>query len=1158
MLAHDSAGFLTGDPIEILKQQVDLLSNISDDISEIKGILGSIAAAQQLSTSSDNPTPLPPIPQISTGTNADTSEINSTDSNEQSQNSYIDSSEISESVDNSVNNTESTHINHSGNIINEVADQLQQSTAEVISELPLPRNDATQQTQNPGSISPATLQPTAVQPATVQRNVGRRQREANGRFTGNGGQSPSERQAERGILNKLVNAFSRTGGNGETGLEGIEETDPTIKAAQEIKNIVNPMVGIVSKIGSLGGFVKTLFAKKGTDTETTSTGIDSQQPRTGQTTVPGRRRNRGRQDTATSISNQDISDSASAANNTVSNNAVIESTNSSVLSNETLPGNNTPPSEPVANPSPTSATAQPLAPAVNPAPNQRPNASRQLPTSARAANNTPPSEPVVNEGLRLGRGNRAGGNFFSEIRLFRRENSAYQKANNVLLGRMANNGAGSSVAEKQGAGRLPPAKKGFFGLFGKNKDDDAGKGVLDRQLRELQEINTDGDGEIKHLKAINIALNGTFWGKLFGFLFKLVLLPITLPLSIAKAVSKSRQDKREESAKRRMQNDIHGIWGHTKQMRLDLIAIRKKIGAEEETDAPDSSGGGGFLGFLMSLGPILLTALVSIGGAIVTGIVSLITMAMPIIGGALSAIGPLLLSGIGAVLSFVFSPIGLAIAAAATLAFIKDSFFAAINLFAATFPETAQFIKDSWNSAVELFNESASWISDQWDSVTETAQNFWDGLKEEFAPIIKSATDLFDWLKGVWTEITETIGGIFDSFSKFLKDKFGIDIPAVTKAVTETVDKTVEVVKETTQKAVDGGKAVVDKTKEVAHNVTSNIKDTFNYGFDVASDITSSVKSKVTGKASDNKNALLQEMANEGITDYKEQAMIMAQMDHESGGFTQTKENLHYKSADRLMSLSKSARSHGKPAVEAAIAQGDDAVAELMYGGRMGNTQKGDAAKYRGRGLVQLTGKDNYSAASKDLGIDLVNHPELAEIPEVAAKIVLWYWKKNNIGKAAKQGDVKGVTHKINGGEIGLEDRNKKFEKYLLAAKSGEFNTPVQAIASKEPPAVIAADTAKSSLAPTVANAQAKNPVFNYGMPAPTAISFSPAMPQPATPVMASVPKLPKAPDISVPLASNTSNISQSATMTDSEVGQDVSDRSIAHIVTGGIGGRYS
>jgi predicted chitinase len=1151
MLAHDSAGFLTGEPIEILKQQVDLLSNISDDISEIKGILGSIAAAQQLSTNSDNPASLPPIPQISTGTNPDTAGTNHADRNEQGMSQHVDSSEISESVDNSVNNTENTHINHSGNIINEVADPLQQTTAEVISESPLPHNDATQQTQNPGAIPPATLQPAAVQPATVQRNAVRRQREANGRFTGTGEQSPSERQAERGILNKLVNAFSMSGGNGETGLEGIEETDPTLKAAQEIKNIINPVVGIVSKIGSLGGFVKTLFAKKeSAETETPSSGIDSQQPRTGQTTGTDRRRNRGRQDTA-SISSHDIADSASVTANThdtVTNNTSITSVDSPVQQSHEA----------------ASVVAQP-APTVQPARSQRPGPSRQ---PARAANNTPPSEPVVNEGLRLGRGNRSGGNFFSELRLFRRESSAYQKANNALLGRMANNGAGSSVAEQQGAGRSLPAKKGFFGLFGKNKDDDAGKGVLDNQLRELQEINSDGDGEIKHLKAINIALNGTFWGKLFGFLFKLVLLPITLPLSIAKAVSKSRQDKREESAKRRMQNDIHGIWGHTKQMRLDLIAIRKKIGAEEETDAPDSSGGGGFLGLLVALGPILLTALVSIGGAIVTGIVSLITMAMPIIGGALSAIGPLLLSGIGTVLSFVFSPIGLAIAAAATLAwglfteegreffsnvggFIKDSFFAAIDIFAATFPETAQFIKDSWNSAVDLFNESANRISDRWDSVTETAQNFWKELKEEFAPVIKSATELFSWLKGVWTEITDKIGGIFDSFSKFLKDKLGIDIPAITKVVTEAV-------KETTQKAVDNGNAVVDKTKEAAHNVASNIKDTLNYGLDVASDITSSVKSKVTGKASDNKNALLQEMVNEGITDPKEQAMIMAQMDHESGGFTKTKENLNYKSADRLMSLSKSARKQGKPAVEAAIAQGDDAVAELMYGGRMGNTAKGDAAKYRGRGLVQLTGKDNYSAASKDLGIDLVNHPELAEIPEVAAKIVLWYWKKNNIGKAAKLGDVKGVTHKINGGEIGLEDRQKKFEKYLLAAKSGEFNKPVQAIASKEPPTVLAADTANSSLAPTVANAQAKNPVFNYGLPTSPAVSFSPTMPQPATPAMAAVPKLPKAPDISVPLASNTSNMSQSATMTDSEVGQDVSDRSIAHIVTGGIGGRYS
>ena len=134
------------------------------------------------------------------------------------------------------------------------------------------------------------------------------------------------------------------------------------------------------------------------------------------------------------------------------------------------------------------------------------------------------------------------------------------------------------------------------------------------------------------------------------------------------------------------------------------------------------------------------------------------------------------------------------------------------------------------------------------------------------------------------------------------------------------------------------------------------------------------------------------------------------------------------------MEVSKTARDKGRPAVDAAVAQGEDSVAELMYGGRMGNTEKSDGAKYKGRGLMQLTGKDNYAAAGKDFGLDLSNHPELAESPDVAAKTAMWFWKKNKLGDAAKRGDVEAVTKKINNGTNGLADRKEKRDKYLADA----------------------------------------------------------------------------------------------------------------------------
>jgi predicted chitinase len=184
-------------------------------------------------------------------------------------------------------------------------------------------------------------------------------------------------------------------------------------------------------------------------------------------------------------------------------------------------------------------------------------------------------------------------------------------------------------------------------------------------------------------------------------------------------------------------------------------------------------------------------------------------------------------------------------------------------------------------------------------------------------------------------------------------------------------------------------------------------------------------------------------MAANGITSPEEQAMFMAQMDHESGGFRKLSENLNYSPAQLMKTFPKKFASLEE--AQAVVAGGKEAIANKIYGGRMGNTDDGDGAKYRGRGFIQLTGKDNYTQASKDLGIDLVGNPELAQDPETAAKIATWYWKKRNVGQAGQAGDVLGATKKINGGTIGLEDRQKKYEKYLADAKAGGLN-PTEAV----------------------------------------------------------------------------------------------------------------
>jgi predicted chitinase len=96
----------------------------------------------------------------------------------------------------------------------------------------------------------------------------------------------------------------------------------------------------------------------------------------------------------------------------------------------------------------------------------------------------------------------------------------------------------------------------------------------------------------------------------------------------------------------------------------------------------------------------------------------------------------------------------------------------------------------------------------------------------------------------------------------------------------------------------------------------------------------------------------------------------------------------------------------------------------------LGNKQIGDGEKYHGRGFIQLTGRDNYRMASQSLGIDLLNDPDLAERPDVAAKIAIWYWKTRVKPYINNFNDTKAVTQKINPALRGLQDRHAKFIDY--------------------------------------------------------------------------------------------------------------------------------
>jgi len=218
--------------------------------------------------------------------------------------------------------------------------------------------------------------------------------------------------------------------------------------------------------------------------------------------------------------------------------------------------------------------------------------------------------------------------------------------------------------------------------------------------------------------------------------------------------------------------------------------------------------------------------------------------------------------------------------------------------------------------------------------------------------------------------------------------------------------------------------AVSSTTSSDVENIkqqTANVVDSAYIG---AQKTFETVKGTLTGKPADNKKALLIEMAKEGISNPKEQAMLMAQVSTESGNFKYTKEL-------------------GKDSYF------DKYDAGTKKGAELGNTEKGDGAKYKGRGLIQLTGKANYAAASKDLGIDLVNNPELAESPEVAAKTAMWYWKKRKgLRESAQDGNVLKSTKLVNGGPNHLNDRQNYYTSYLAEAQSGKLTTDINTAAS--------------------------------------------------------------------------------------------------------------
>lgn len=150
-------------------------------------------------------------------------------------------------------------------------------------------------------------------------------------------------------------------------------------------------------------------------------------------------------------------------------------------------------------------------------------------------------------------------------------------------------------------------------------------------------------------------------------------------------------------------------------------------------------------------------------------------------------------------------------------------------------------------------------------------------------------------------------------------------------------------------------------------------------------------------------------------------SMFLAQCAHESAGFTRLAESLHY-SASALLATWP-ARFTAQEAVEFAF--DDVRIGERVYGGRMGNGAEGvgDGYRYRGRGLLQLTGRSTYAQCGSALYLDLEAHPEDLEQPFPAALSAAWYWARWGCNELADDGRFQSIVLRINGGMIGLADR---------------------------------------------------------------------------------------------------------------------------------------
>lgn len=189
-------------------------------------------------------------------------------------------------------------------------------------------------------------------------------------------------------------------------------------------------------------------------------------------------------------------------------------------------------------------------------------------------------------------------------------------------------------------------------------------------------------------------------------------------------------------------------------------------------------------------------------------------------------------------------------------------------------------------------------------------------------------------------------------------------------------------------------------------------------------------------------------------------AHFLAQLHEETGGFIRLSENLNYTPAGLIETFGTNqisvaqANLYGRTAKHKA---NQEAIANIVYGGtwgkkNLGNTQVGDGWRFRGRGLIQLTGRANYQAYKNYSGVDVITNPDLASRPDVAIDIAGWFWSiRYNLNPIADTNNITTITKKINGGLTNFSERVKQLNYYTGIDTFGILKKKAKPTAVKKP-----------------------------------------------------------------------------------------------------------